>query len=134
MKAPALMRGLVFAVAAIGAAALAYLSLRPSPFITEVHWIPHGIGKWADHHGVVRNTVAFFVFGFFVFAFIGRRWPHFLALCAFSAAIEVPQIWLPRRTFDLEDISAGIEGLALAWLFVVIPRFIYSRLRAWSRD
>lgn len=134
MKSLTLLRGLAFAVATLGAAGLAYLSLLPSPFITEVHWIPLGVGIWADHHGVVRNTVAFFVLGFFVFTFIGRRWPHFLSLCAFSAAIELPQIWLPRRTFDLQDISAGIEGLAFAWLIVVIPHFVYSRHRAWSRD
>lgn len=99
---------------------LAYLALRPSPFVAEVSWIPPSIGEWADRNGIFRNTVAFFALGLFYFALIGRRWPHALALALFATLIEVAQIWIPHRVFDLKDIAASLAGLALAWLLVLL--------------
>jgi hypothetical protein len=101
---------------ALAVLALAYLALRPSPFVAEVSWIPPSLGEWADRHGIFRNTVAFFALGLFYVSLIGRRWPHALALATFATAIEVAQIWIPHRVFDLHDIAASLAGLALAWL------------------
>ena len=128
---PASSRIRPFAVglAALGLVALAYLSLRPSAFLTEVWWIPHWLSRWADHHGVLRNTVAFVAFGFFVFAWVGRRPLHVIALAAFAIVIEVPQIWLPQRVFDWSDIGASLGGIALAWLLVWVARQL-GRLRS----
>jgi len=107
-----------FLLLLVGLAALAFLSLRPSPYVHEVVWVPGFLGRWADHNGVLRNTVAFFAFALFVFACIGRRWFHALALCAFATAIEVAQLWIPHRAFDPKDIVAGIAGILTAWLLV----------------
>ena len=115
-------RPLAAGLAALGLVALAYLSLRPSAFLTEVGWIPLWLSRWADHHGVLRNTVAFLAFGLFVFAWVGHRPLHVIALAAFAIVIEVAQIWLPRRVFDWSDIGASLGGLALAWLLVWAAR------------
>jgi hypothetical protein len=113
---------------ALGLGALAYLSLRPSAFLTEVGWIPRWLSQWADHHGVLRNAVAFLALGLFVFTWVGRRLPHALALAAFAIVIEVPQIWLPQRVFDGRDIGASLGGIGLAWLLVWVARQL-GRLR-----
>jgi len=111
-------RRLAVVSAILCAAALAYLSLRPSAFVGEVPWIPTSLGRWADRHGVLRNAVAFFVFGFAYFACLSRRPLHLLALGVFAALIELGQLWLPRRVFDWRDIVASLAGLVCAWLLV----------------
>ena len=128
--APASARLRPFAVGltALGLGALAYLSLRPSAFLSEVGWIPRWLSHWADHHGVLRNAVAFLALGLFVFASVGRRPRHGLALAAYAIVIEVPQIWLPQRVFDGRDIGASFGGLAVAWLLVWVARKL-GRLR-----
>lgn len=105
-------------LAVVALLALAYLALRPSPFVSEVPWIPSALGRWADRHGIFRNTVAFFVLGLLAFSLVGRRWLHALALALFATLIEVAQLWIPHRVFDLKDIVASLAGLALAWLIV----------------
>lgn len=112
------IRFFLFLLLLLGLAALAYLSLRPSPWIEEVVWVPSSISRWADRHGILRNTAAFFVFGLFVFAFLGRRWFHAAALCLFATAIEVAQLWIPHRAYDPKDIAAGVAGILAAWLLV----------------
>ena len=122
------LRPFALGLAALGLGALAYLSLRPSPFLTEIGWIPRWLSQWADHHGVLRNAVAFLALGLFVFTWVGRRPPHALALAAFAIVIEVPQIWLPQRVFDGRDIGASLGGIGLAWLLVWVARQL-GRLR-----
>lgn len=126
--ASARLRPFAVGLTALGLGALAYLSLRPSAFLTEVGWIPRWLSQWADHHGVLRNAVAFLALGLFVFTWVGRRPPHALALAAFAIVIEVPQIWLPQRVFDWRDIGASLGGIGLAWLLVWVARQL-GRLR-----
>ncbi len=111
------------------AAILAFLALRTSPHLQYVPWMPRQIGVWADHHGVSRNTVAFFVFGLGAFLVIGTRIRRVLALAGFATALEVAQLWIPGRTFDWRDIVASLAGLALAWpvAWAVRRRFRASR-------
>lgn len=105
------------AVAAL-AGLLAYFSLRSSSYLSEIGWLPRRLARWADHHGVLRNTVAYLPFGLLVFGVIGRGWRPVLAAASFAVAIEVPQHWMPHREFDLRDIAAGWAGLAASWLLV----------------
>lgn len=126
---PSLFRRLAVVGAILCAAALAYLSLRPSAFVGEVNWIPSSLGRWADRHGVLRNAAAFFVFGFFYFACLSRRGLHLIALGVFAVLIEVGQLWLPHRVFDWRDIVASLAGLVCAWLLAWLGnRFKPSRL------
>lgn len=98
--------------------ALGYLALRPSPFLQEVPWVPSFLGDWSDRHGVARNVLGFGVAGLALFALVpsGRRRLAVMVLAGFAAAVEIAQIWIPARTFDLADIGASWLGVGLAWL------------------
>ena len=106
------------AVGATLAGVLGYLSLRSSSFMEQVPWMPHWLGVWADHHGVGRNTAAFFGGGLILFVVVGRRVRHLVAASGFATAIEVAQIWIPGRIFDWRDIAASLAGIGLAWVAV----------------
>lgn len=97
------------------AAMLAFFALRASPYLQFIPWMPRRIGVWADAHGISRNAVAFFALGFATFVFIGRGLPLVLLVCAFGTAVEVAQIWIPSRAFDIRDIVASVAGVLVAW-------------------
>ena len=86
------------------------------------------MSQGADHHSVLRNTVAFSAFGLFVFAWVGRRSRPVIALAAFAIVIEVPPLWLPAWVFDWCDIGARFVGIASACLLVWVARKL-GRLR-----
>ena len=94
---------------------VAFIALRSSSFVQSVPWIPRAIGVWADSHGVVRNTVAFFALGLAAFLLLRPQMWVLSLLCVFSAAIEVAQMWIPGRRFDGKDILASVVGIFLAW-------------------
>lgn len=106
----------VLVVLALGAV-LAFLALRSSPYLQYVPWMPRRIGVWADHNGIVRNTVAFAGFALAVYLLLGARLRYVVALGVFGTAIEVAQLWIPGRAFDWRDIVASIVGVLLAWPF-----------------
>lgn len=103
-------------VLALGAL-MAFLALRSSPYLQYIPWMPRRLGVWADHNGVLRNTVAFAGFALVVHLLLGCRAWLVAALCAFGALIEVAQIWIPSRTFDWKDIVASVAGVLIAWPF-----------------
>ncbi len=109
------------------AGALAFLSLRASSHVGTLPWIPGFVGNWADSHGILRNTAAFFAFGLMVFALLGVGWRVAGALAGFATVIEVAQLWIPSRNFDLLDIAAGLAGLALAWAVVRLAGWLLAR-------
>ena len=94
---------------------MAFFSLRSSTYLHTVPWMPHWLGNWADHHGIFRNTVGFFVFGLTMLLLLGTRAWHLATLCVFATAVEVAQIWIPTRRYDWKDIVASVAGLLLAW-------------------
>lgn len=104
----------LLALAAL-AGALAYFALRPSSFLQTVPWLPPGIGRWADAHGVGRNFVAFFALGIASFPLLGHRIGQVAALCAFATLLEVAQLWIPTRQFDWRDIVVSLAGVLSAW-------------------
>ncbi len=103
-------------------AVLAFLALRPSPYLQYVPWMPRRIGVWADHNGIVRNTVAFAGFALAVYVLLGVRLRSVVALCVFGTVIEVAQLWIPGRKFDWRDIVASIAGVLIAWPFAWLLR------------
>lgn len=109
------------------AVVLTFLAWRPSPYLRELAWIPGWLANWADLHGVLRNTVAFFVFGLLAFGLMGIRWPLVLGVSVFAVGLEVAQLWMPGRFFDPKDIVATLGGIAPAWLLVALPRWAWSR-------
>jgi glycopeptide antibiotics resistance protein len=102
---------LVLALAGV----IAFFALRASPYLQYIPWMPRSIGVWADHNGVLRNTVAFFVFALAVYLLVGCRVWHIVALSCFATLVEVAQRWVPGRVFDWDDIVASIAGILLAW-------------------
>ncbi len=94
---------------------IAFLALRSSPNFIELRWMPHGFAVWADRHGVFRNVLGFFAFAFVILAILGPRVWYVATLCLFATALEVAQLWIPSRVFDLQDIVASLAGILLAW-------------------
>ncbi len=114
---------LIAALAVVAlAAAVAYFALRSSPYLQYIPWLPRPVGVWADHNGIFRNVVAFFVLGAAFFLFVGRRVVHVALLCAFGTALEVSQIWIRGRVFDWHDIVASVGGVLLAWPVIWLLR------------
>jgi glycopeptide antibiotics resistance protein len=103
---------------------MAFFALRTSPYLQYISWLPRRIGVWADHNGIVRNTVAFFAFALLVYFLVGRLTWQVVALCVFATAVEVAQLWVRGRVFDWRDIVASIAGIILSWpvAWVLGPR------------
>jgi hypothetical protein len=108
----------VFAVVAV-ALVFMFMAWRSSPRLVQLAWLPRGLTRWADHHGIARNVVGFFFFGVVCFTLVGRRWPQVLLAAVFATVLEVAQLWIPHRFFDRKDIYASLLGLALAWIVVM---------------
>lgn len=108
-------------------ALMAFLALRSSPFMQELIWMPRWLAAWADRHWVLRSFVGFFAFGLLWFLAVSPRRRHALALAAFGTAVEVAQIWIPRRVFDWKDIVASVLGVLAAWLLVWTARALHRR-------
>lgn len=114
-------------VVLVAGSILAFLALRASSFIQTLPWVPRPVGLWADSHGIIRNTPAFFAFGLLAFALLGRTRRTVVPLAVFATVIEVAQIWIPTRIFDLLDIVASLAGLALAWIVVRSAAWLLAR-------
>ena len=118
----------VWAQALVGigcAGLLIFCSLRESPHLSELQWMPTSLGQWIDSHGVGRNVVAFGLVALALSA--GRRstrqiFAWCLGLAVLAATLEVAQLWLPRRVFDWKDIAAGWAGIAVAGSIVYWSR------------
>jgi hypothetical protein len=95
-----------------------YLSVRPSPALATVWWLPHFISLWADHHGVLRNFPAYAMLAFpFLMMTPGvlQRACAVAFLAVFAALMEIIQLWIPTRFADMRDILWSWIGLLAAW-------------------
>lgn len=108
-------------------ALMTFFALRTSPFMQELPWLPGWLSAWADRHWVLRSFVGFFAFGLLWFVIVSVRPAHAAALALFGTAVEVAQIWIPRRVFDWKDIGASILGVLAAWLVVVAAGIVFRR-------
>lgn len=109
-----------YALALASVALIAFLGLRASPFMREISWLPPWVATWADRHWVLRSFVGFFLLGLVWFSLVRRGWRHVGALCGFATAVEVVQLWIPRRVYDWRDIAASILGVLAAWAIVAM--------------
>ena len=112
----------------IGCALITYLSLRPSPQLSEISWLPAWLSAWADIHGDLRTAVPFFMLSSYLaleswYGFrASRALPNLLwilglyGLLGILGLTEFIQIWLPQRTASWADIAWGSAGaLAGGW-------------------
>jgi hypothetical protein len=103
---------------AIGVALAIYLSVRHSPAMTTVRWLPRFIAVWADHHGRFCNFPAYAMLAVpFLMVTTGalRRACVAALLVVFVALLELVQLWIPTRVADLWDIVWGGAGILAVW-------------------
>jgi hypothetical protein len=111
---------------------IAFLALRPSPYIAEVAGVPSWLGKWADGNGVLRNVPAFA--GLYLVSILcldwARRYQLFVAILLLAASIELAQLWIPGRVFAWSDVLASWAGVLLGF---VIAYVLYRLVKLTSR-
>lgn len=113
-------RWAVLAGAGLACVAAAYLALRPSPYVSEVVWVPKGLAIWADRHGDIRNLVAFALVGL-VAGGAGRlaglgAYRLLLGVAVLAAGVEIAQLGIAGRVFSWVDIAWSWAGVGVAWL------------------
>lgn len=107
-KAPAL-------VTIILVLSVAYFSWLPSPALSESPLLPKWLSNWADEHYNLRTAIPFLGIGFM--GGLSRRYLLTLMLCfALASFVEIGQLLLPKRTFDLEDIMYAMLGTLMGLL------------------
>lgn len=117
-------RGLRWAAVAAVVAVLCYLAWKPSPSAETIPLLRRDVARWFDHHDFLCNASAWALCAVVVHAgFSGRRRERLTVLAWRAAAmggmvvaLECVQRFLPRRSFDPDDIGAGLLGLAVASL------------------
>lgn len=119
-------KGAIFFTGLVGVAPAVFLSIRPSPALSTVRWLPHFISQWADRHGWFCNFPAYGALAvpFLVITpnIVGRACVV-ASLAALVAALEIIQLWIPTRSADLWDIFWGWSGLLTAWaIFEIVNR------------
>jgi hypothetical protein len=104
--------------------AILYLSLRGSPSMRELPWLPGWLSVWADRHGELRTAVPYGAAALMCPWLLqvdphrlaaARRWLYGQALGLFSALLltEGAQCFLVHRTASLADIAWGTLGIVL---------------------
>ena len=112
--------------------AILYLSLRGSPSLREVCWLPEWLSGWADRHGELRTAVPYCAAGLLCPWLLtrdqarptGRSHPiehSRLALSLWAAAslfvllllTEGAQLVLPNRFASLADVAWGALGIVV---------------------
>ncbi len=109
-----------------------FLAWRPSPFLTEVGFIPHEFARWADARYNLRTAIPFLGLGFIAGVLSGGRWKPaawlLLALFLFSGLLELGQLFISSRHPNWEDVMYGCAGAAIGGLVSFpICRWLYLR-------
>jgi len=112
--------------------AILYLSLRGSPSLREVCWLPEWLSAWADRHGELRTAVPYCAAGLLCPWLLirnqarptgrsqlighGRLAPSLWAAASLFALLlltEGAQLVLPNRLASLADIALGTLGIVV---------------------
>jgi hypothetical protein len=112
--------------------AILYLSLRGSPSLREVCWLPEWLSAWADRHGELRTAVPYCAAGLLCPWLLirnqarptgrsqlighGRLAPSLWAAASLFALLlltEGAQLVLPNRLASLADIAWGTLGIVV---------------------
>lgn len=126
------------ACTALLAVAIVYLSVRPSPAVAEVSWLPASLAGWADRNGDLRTAVPFFPFCLALALLLELRlkfnpgaalWTSAAAGTVMLLAVESWQLTLPARNFSLADIGWGAAGVAAGCLAAAVVAGFYKRGR-----
>ena len=127
------MRSLLTILSLLLLTAIVSLTLVTSPRMTAVPWIPNLIARWADSEPTFCNfppyALATLLSTLTVLTWIRPRTrTHGLLiilgmLCLWAllgTGLEVAQLWIPYRKFDLMDIAWSAAGALSGSLIFVI--------------
>ena len=125
--------GWLCAVVGITGVGLAvYLSVKSSPRMTAVDWLPQWITRWADQHGRFRNFPAF---GLVALPFLlpmpsrASRIKVAISLALLIATLELIQNWIPARSPDLWDVFWAWLGLLASLMLVELVHRVRHRFK-----
>jgi hypothetical protein len=123
-----------------------YLSLRGSPSLREVWWLPEWLSAWADRHGELRTAVPYCAAGLLCPWLLtrnqaraaGRSHPirdGRLALSLWAAVslfalllfTEGAQLVLPNRVTSLADVAWGALGIVVGVAASLCLRAVAAR-------
>ena len=114
-----------------------YLAWRPSPFLSELGWMPEGFARWTDAaaQSNTRTGIPFVGLGL-LGALVSWRlgsarvsWGMFLGLMGLSVLLELGQLGLPGRHPTVNDVVWGWLGLLVGWGSVLLVRGGFRRRR-----
>jgi len=117
-------------VGTFGIGLAVFLSIKSSPSMSAVDWLPHFLTHWADRHGRLCNFPAYALLAlpFLLCARHGwqRAWVV-AGLAVLIAALEIVQLWIPSRVADKWDVFWGCSGLLASWSAIeLIPRILFK--------
>jgi glycopeptide antibiotics resistance protein len=118
----------------VGIGLVIFLSLRSSPAISSVRWVPGIISHWADRHGRACNFPAYGMLAvpFLMITSTFRQQARVIGLLALLIiSLEFAQRAIPTRVCDLGDVAWGWAGLVAAW--VICEAFKRFRLALGSK-
>ncbi len=80
--------------------------------------------RWYNGSGELRNVPAFLLLGFFALSAFPFRWRRvvLLGLLVVSSGLELGQLWVPTRCFDLVDIG-------LSWIGILFALILHQQIR-----
>ena len=117
-----MLHGVKYAIALLFAGLCVYASLRDSPYLVELPFMPKGVGRWLDVHENTRHLWGYAVLTLLTgWAFLGGRTPVawrnlVLSLSGLAILLEALQIFLPHRRADVWDVVWSLLGAAFGGL------------------
>jgi len=121
----------VICVGVFGVGLAIFLSVKSSPNMSAVGWLPHFIIRWADSHGRLCNFPAYAMLAIpFLAIAPGRlhRAGATVLLAILVAGLEIIQLWIPTRYSDKWDVFWGWSGLLTSWAAVEMVAAIWLKL------
>lgn len=116
----------------VGIGLVTFLSLRSSPALSTVSWLPRSIAHWADAHGRLCNFPAYGLLAVpFLLITSNLRWQMGMlaGLALLIVAFEIIQLDLLARSCDPADVAWGWAGLLTAWAGCAAVKKIAAGIR-----
>ena len=123
--------GLILAALVVGAS---WCALAPSPEMKALLWLPRSVAHWADLQPTFRNFPAFAAISLIAVFFVHCGFHSLnatraifvtLLVSVFSIILEVMQLMIPSRIFEMADIVWSIAGACVGALFGILAiRFL----------
>lgn len=114
-----------------GIGLVTFFSLRSTPAISTVNWVPRWLAHWADRNYRFDNFPAYGLMAlpFLLLAntFRRRAWTV-VALSFLIFFLELAQLAEPHRHCDVGDMACGWAGVLTAWALCTALDRLLARL------